>query len=510
MSIEKLQSSSLSSSMSMATKADNNRNRNTDTIKICYFNDLHGNTDEISGMANAIRAFKERNTLNQDCVSFVLSGGDNCSGADVNKNKFIFNIMNNFMGVDVSAVGNHETDALSQGMYNGIKDNSNCNCNTVFVATNVKLSENNPLKDRIKTSIVKDGVGFIGAMPQDFKTCTKSEVQKEITVMNFEDTINSLQEEIDKLQQNGINKIVMVSHSGYEMDKEMAKHLSGVDIIIGGHSHDVISEDGANKDNVVMSKNNEPVLITQSGENAKYYGICECTFTPQGTIAKLSNKVYKNPLPKKNMIIEYIKDFIMGKSPKVCNIKEMDDMPKNRKIAPCAWTAFLADTMKSEMNTDIAIINSANIRKVPQVGVLTERDVQESAPMKNNLLITKITEKQLVNALKHSCKQTMTEGKPGLLQGSGFIYTMNKQGDLLELNILGENININNPSDSKEYTACYDSFVAKKDNGEYPDLVPTKEVKEYPFDKDKTAIDYIRKNSLDNLVVKDDGRLTIV
>ena len=205
MSIEKLQSSSLSLSTSTVTKADEdkNRNRNTDTIKICYFNDLHGNTDEISGMANAIRTFKERNTLNQDCVSFVLSGGDNCSGADVNKNKFVFNIMNNFMGVDISAVGNHETDALSQGMYNGIKDNSNGNL--VFVATNVKLSENNPLKDRIKTSIVKDGVGFIGAMPQDFKTCTKSEVQKEITVMNFEDTINSLQEEIDTPEKQFIN-----------------------------------------------------------------------------------------------------------------------------------------------------------------------------------------------------------------------------------------------------------------------------------------------------------------
>ena len=56
----------------------------------------------------------------------------------------------------------------------------------------------------------------------------------------------------------------------------------------------------------------------------------------------------------------------------------------------------MADSMKNELGTDIAIINSANIRKVPQIGTITENDITESAPMKNKLIKTKLTQKQLV------------------------------------------------------------------------------------------------------------------
>ena len=47
-------------------------------------------------------------------------------------------------------------------------------------------------------------------------------------------------------------------------------------------------------------------------------------------------------------------------------------MPENRRIEPHGWIEVMADSMKNELGTDIAIINSANIRKVPQIGTITE------------------------------------------------------------------------------------------------------------------------------------------
>ncbi len=488
-----------------------NQSFNPNRLRLCYYNDTHGNSDLIAGMASEIKNFKN-NSLNKDCVSFVLSGGDNCSGGDVKKNNFIFDLMQNYMGVDVSAVGNHETDALANGFSDAAKDKK-----VDFVATNVKFSQDNPMNDFVKKSVIKEQngvkVGFIGAMPIDFKSCTKEASQKGIEVSDFDDTIEELQQEIDKLQKQDVNKIIMVSHSGYDTDKELAKNLSGVDVIIGGHSHTVV-QDAKNGQNVVQSKTNEPVLITQGGENAKYYGIAELEFDDKGVIKKVSNNLLESTNRQKSPVIEYIKDEHLGKSPQIGKISKIDPLPENRKVEPCTWTAVMADSIRDELGVDIAIINSANIRKVPQIGILTQRDVSESAPMKNNLIRTKITQKQLVEAVKNAAKSTMTTNHPGLIQGSGFSYKITDKGDLIEFNIVSKDnkitpVDINNPSDEIIYSAAYDSFVAQKD-GETPELAPKFEVEHFDYDKDKTMIDYLSKREdKDNLEFNYDNRIEI-
>ena len=173
--------------------------------------------------------------------------------------------------------------------------------------------------------------------------------------------------------------------------------------------------------------------------------------------------------------------------------------------------------MKTEFGADCAFLNAANIRKVPTEGKLTERDVAESAPMKNRLIRTKITQKQVVDAIKQASKETLGSqtGEPGLLFASGFTYKVTQNGDLLELNFIDKNgnknpIDINNPSESIMYDAIYDDFTMQA-NGEYPALAPSGEVQYFEYDKDKTAINYISKmQNKDDLKLNDDKRLEIV
>ena len=471
-------------------------------LSIFYCNDIHGNSDQMAGMVTAAQQFK-LNSLDKD--TFVLSAGDNYSGADDKKNDFILDIMQNMMGVELSAVGNHELDAASDGFFTATDKKK-----VGFVATNVKLGSNNLMQRNVKKSIVKEknGVkyGFVGAMPIDFDAVSKEVNRKDIKVMSFEDSVNAIQSEVDKLKSQGIDKIIMLSHSGYDTDKKYAQSLDGVDIIIGGHTHTVVN-DAKIGENVVTSKSGEPVLITQAGENAKYYGITNVEFQ-NGILSKVQNNLMESPAKVKSPIIEYIKDIKLGKSPKVTTIGQIDPMPKNRRISPCPWTNLMADSMREHFKTDIAIVNAANIRKVPQPGILTERDVSESAPMKNDLLKTTVSEKQLVDAIQNACKKTLEdkEGKPGLLIPSGFSYKINTNGDLLEMKIGDNKIDINNPA-QKLYSATYDIFVAKK-GGEYPELYPAFDVERFTYDKDKTTIEYLKGK--DRIDVVDDGRVHVV
>jgi len=47
----------------------------------------------------------------------------------------------------------------------------------------------------------------------------------------------SLKKETKKLRENGVKIIICLSHSGIEKDKEIAKEVEDIDIVVGGHSH---------------------------------------------------------------------------------------------------------------------------------------------------------------------------------------------------------------------------------------------------------------------------------
>ena len=483
-----------------------------DTLSIYYYNDTHGNSDQMAQILSSAKEFKKDN---QDKNTFILSAGDNCSGGDYKKNEFIFDLMQNYMGVELSAIGNHEADAKGSGFYEAAKDK-----NINFIATNVEFDNDNPMKELAHKSVIKekDGVkyGFIGTMPIDFKACTKEDVQKGINVMDFDKSVSALQNEISNLKSQGVDRIIMLSHTGYDSDKKFASALDGVDIIVGGHTHNVV-EGNVEGENIVKSKSGEPVIITQAGENGQYYGILNVEFDEKGVVKDVQNNLHKTTNRTKSPIIEYIKDQMLGVSPHVGTIEYAQPIPPNRRIEPCGWTELMADSIKNEMGVDIALINSANLRKVPKAGNLTERDVQESSPMKNNLLKTKITQKQLVDAIARTAHDTMTspDGYPGLIQASGITYKIDDTGELLAMNFIDKNgkstpVDIKNPSESITYSASYDDFVAKAD-GETPELAPKFEIEQFDFDKNKTMCDYIKKlPDKENLNVKADGRLEII
>jgi len=131
------------------------------------------------------------------------------------------------------------------------------------------------------------------------------------------------------------------------------------------------------------------------------------------------------------------------------------------------------------------------------------------------MMILELSEKQIVDAIKHGCKSIVTNSKPGILLVSGLKYKCNKNGELLDLEYIDKDnkshkIDVNNPRTDKKYTVAADDFFAMGgDNylpsNENPDFV----VKTFDFDKDKLACSYIKKLP-QPFEVKHDNRIEIV
>ena len=79
-------------------------------------------------------------------------------------------------------------------------------------------------------------IGLIGLTPED--THDLASPGPNIT---FSDPVPAVQAEVDKLTGEGVNKIIVLSHSGYGVDQRVAQETTGVDVIVGGHSNTYLS-----------------------------------------------------------------------------------------------------------------------------------------------------------------------------------------------------------------------------------------------------------------------------
>lgn len=55
--------------------------------------------------------------------------------------------------------------------------------------------------------------------------------------LKFEDEVEALQLQVNKLETLGYNKIIALGHSGFDVDQDIAKRVRGVDVVIGGHTN---------------------------------------------------------------------------------------------------------------------------------------------------------------------------------------------------------------------------------------------------------------------------------
>ena len=193
-----------------------------------------------------------------------------------------------------------------------------------------------------------------------FERATHPDYHKDCCVDDLEDTIEDIQEEVDELKEQGINKIFLLSHLGYKRDKIVATNTTGIDVIIGGHTHELI-KDIKLGENLLESQNGEPVILTEAGRDGKAFGLLNLTFDKNGLITKAQNNVAETGIFNKNMVNQYLFDEILGKPEQIGYIKSAP-LPPSTLIEENPHANFMCDAMRYELDTDIAIWNNAGPR----------------------------------------------------------------------------------------------------------------------------------------------------
>jgi len=402
------------------------------SLTILHTNDFHARFQPISkydnncseknnlkgkcfgGSARLIEAIKNERTkfTNQfvNTNSILVDGGDQFMGTlfyTYYKGKVTAEMMNR-LGYDAMTVGNHEFDdgpEVLRGFMDAVS--------FPVLMSNADFSKEPVLANKlIKSTVIYkayQGIGLIGLTPQD-----TDEIANPGPNITFSDPSEAVQREVDRLTKLGINKIIVLSHSGYEVDKIVAANTTGVDVIVGGHSNTYLSNtsDRAKGPYPTVVNNTQ---IVQAYAYGKFLGALDVTFDDAGNVITatgepiiMDSNIAENEAIKARLIelevpLNKLKEKVVASNSTNLN-GERDDC----RVRECTMGNLIADAMRdavSDKGYNIALQNSGGIRASIDLGEVTMGEVLTVLPFQNTLATFKVTGEQLLAALENGVSQ---------------------------------------------------------------------------------------------------------
>ncbi|MDG1339513.1 MAG: bifunctional metallophosphatase/5'-nucleotidase [Paracoccaceae bacterium] len=413
------------------------------TLTVLHTNDFHARFEPVSkydspcswedndagecfgSSARLITAIEEARARTNN--SILVDGGDQFQGSlfyTYYKGAVAAEMMNQ-MGYDGMTVGNHEFDDGPE-VLRGFVDS----VSFPILMSNADFSGEPLISDAIQKSVViergGEKIGMIGLTPQD--TDELASPGKNII---FTDPSEAVQAEVDKLTAMGVNKIVVLSHSGYDVDQAVAANTTGVDVIVGGHTNTLLSNtnDRAKGPYPTMVGN---TAIVSAYAYGKFLGELKVTFDDDGNITEASGEpisidgtVTENAAVKSRIAelagpLEEIRTKVVASSGgviegdrAVCRVQE------------CSMGNLVADAMLArvaDQGVTIAIANSGGIRSSIDEGDVTMGEVLAVLPFQNTLSTFQISGQGVIDALENGVSQ-VEEVKGRFPQVAGITFT---------------------------------------------------------------------------------------
>jgi 5'-nucleotidase len=200
------------------------------------------------------------------------------------------------MKFDAMVIGNHEFDLGNKPLRDFAIQSQ-----IPLVAANLNKQSSAVLKDveTLSRYIIKDfngeRVGIFGIVLENTANISSPDIET-----LFLPEIETAQATVSELQDLGVNKIIMLSHIGLARDQMIAKSVSGIDLIVGSHSHTWLGElDDLNLDHsftnhkndeddtyaqLIKNPEGEKTCLVQAGEGAKGYGHLELDLNEEGQV----------------------------------------------------------------------------------------------------------------------------------------------------------------------------------------------------------------------------------
>ena len=329
------------------------------------------------------------------------------------------------IGYDVMAVGNHEFDDGPEGLEAFVDTVS-----FPVISGNLDLTSEPALNGKVSNHVVLNvggqKIGIISALAVD--TVETSSPGENVV---FQDEIESLKADVAALEAEGVNKIIALNHVGLAKDLEIAAAVPGIDVVVGGHSHTLLSNTSDRAAGAYPTMVGA-VPVVQAYAYSKYLGELTVTFDDAGNVtsamgepilldasvtpdAAMAARIAEMGAP-----IEEMKQRVVAET-----AEAVEGAREFCRTGECAMGNLVADAMLDrvkDQGISIAIQNGGGLRASIDAGEVTMGEVLTVLPFQNTLSTFFVSGQTVIDALENGVSQ-VEEVKGRFPQVAGLKFT---------------------------------------------------------------------------------------
>lgn len=376
-------------------------------LTILHLNDTHGHivpyidkriddATPVSGAAYLSKMIQDLRAANPD-GTILLSAGDMFQGTPISnlfRGRPVIEILN-YLKYDAMALGNHEFD-WGQDVLRQIVSSAH------FPVLSANITKGrDQYFDGVKPSILitrkKIPIGIIGFTTTEAEYTSKPGNLAGLSIAPPEEVAPRL---IKDLRSKGAALIIVLSHLGLDADRQLARQVPGIDIIVGGHSHTAITQ----------PVNESGTIIVQAGCYGVYLGALDIIFDPakrmivshtEKDVLKLVSAGPRAPSdPRAAEIVESYEKQVKSEFSKVIGTASVDLTRQFHRESSLG--DLITDALREASGAQISFYNGGGIRADVPMGPITLESVFTVLPFDNMLMTVQLTGEQIRQLLEQS------------------------------------------------------------------------------------------------------------
>jgi 5'-nucleotidase/UDP-sugar diphosphatase len=386
------------------------------TLTFMHFNDVYqlgpvdgGKAGGFDRLAYVIKQIRQR-----DPDAQLLFAGDVISPSlesAVFKGAQMIDGMN-ALGIDASALGNHELDHGLAVLLERIAQSR-----FPWVVTNVFRPDFSRLPGSHFTLIKRVrgiDVGYFGLLTGETRVASLGGL--EVMVL---DEVGATRAIVPILQRNGARVIVGLTHVDFALDQRLLRETPGINLLVGGHDHDP------------MRATVGSAVVAKAGSDARGLGVVRMQVGADGRVTGIRDELIPitDQTPSDPAVAMIVQSYAEKMSRELDVVIGRTSVPLDaRNTAVRAVEAplgnFIADVMRQAVSADVAITNGGGIRTnaLSPAGEIKRRDVLAWLPFGNIVVKVRMSGAAIRAALENGVSQV--EGLGGRFpQVSGLTFT---------------------------------------------------------------------------------------
>jgi 2',3'-cyclic-nucleotide 2'-phosphodiesterase (5'-nucleotidase family) len=407
------------------------------TVLLLHTNDIHGHLTawqgwegdlkgktigglgRLAGAIDSVRKEHPENVLLLDAGDLI---GDTML-ADLTQGKAQIAALNH-LGYDAFTIGNHEPDFGTAVLRERMGE-----AKFPTVAANLVERKGGGLFTRKPYFVKKVDGAAVGILGLAYPKTALTTGAKNIADVEFQEPVAAVKHYLPKMRQEGVDVAVVLSHLGLSADKHLAQSVDGIDVIVGGHSHNRMDK----------AERVGDTLIVQAGAHGSDLGCLMLTIEKGKIVAHHCNlipldheKIPADPAAEK-LLDELLEphrkslDEVVGKAKGwLVRAQTLAGREARKRDQESPVDSLFADILREETKADVAFLPGVGYGVAIPPGTITASHLRQLIPHEAKVVTMRLPGSRIVEILEQAVENSHTDDPAikvgGMVQLSGIVF----------------------------------------------------------------------------------------